>query len=147
MYSADMRMVGGRKGVVGKCLPLLLLSDILFVLIPVTLRIVILLLSVIIVKRDFTCFRRGLGGRLDGRLVLLTFASSFGTFLLRLALGSALGLAIDEGRDGVDVGVERLFYDCFDVVSDLLFEGLVQEESECPSAPHRRHFPVVRGCL
>ena len=49
MYSADMRMVGGRKGVVGKCLPLLLLSDILFVLIPVILRIVILLLSVIIV--------------------------------------------------------------------------------------------------
>ena len=88
-----------------------------------------------------------LGGRLDGRLVLLTLPLP--PPLALFFLGWALGLALDEGRDGVDVGVERPLplVDCFDVGSDLLVEGLVQEESERPSAPHRRHFPVVRGVL
>jgi len=51
-----MRMVWSRKGVVGNCVNvlLLLLIDILLVLTPVVLRIRILLLSVIIVKGNFS---------------------------------------------------------------------------------------------
>ena len=82
----DMRVVGCREGSLSKSILLLLLNDILFVLVPVILRIMILLLSIIVVKRDLSYFRRGLRGRLDGRVVFLTFPSSFVTFLLWLCL-------------------------------------------------------------
>ena len=111
MYSTDVRMIWSRKGVVSNCLHVLLLNHILLFLNPVILRIRILLLSVIIVKGDFACFRRGLRGRLGGRLGRRFMEDlSFLPLPPPLApvfLGCALGLALDEGFAEVGVGVER----------------------------------------
>ena len=64
-------------------------------------------------------------------------------------LGCAFALALDEGLAEVGVCEERPLplVDCLVELPDFDFEGRVYEESECPSAPHRRHLPFVRGCL